>query len=111
IAMIVSPTPTMTSQVRRRRCVRVAASAGAVSTVASMLASGAGRGGGKAPAECAYQVYAEGKTARLQLRAQSLREQHLVLAREHRQVVVESGAVAIARQVIGTLRGVECDLL
>src|SRR5215813_5190572 len=103
----------MMSQRRRRARSCCAAGGGAVSTVASMtlLPRDSGRAHplarrrDVATPECLHQVDAEGQPPRLELGAQRLREQHLVLAREHRQVVVETGAVAIARQGIGALRG------
>src|SRR5207248_1441199 len=62
---------------------------------------------GVAAAERAHQVDAESEAARAQLRAQPLRLDHLILAREHAQVVVEAGAIALAREIVGALRGLE----
>src|SRR5205823_6398649 len=66
---------------------------------------------GVTAAERAHQVDAESEAARAQLRAQPLRLDHLILAREHAQVVVEAGAIALAREIVGALRGLERNLL
>src|SRR5947208_8913719 len=117
------------SQLRRRRCISWAIEAEGVATGASIepscfsesvyCLSVLGRCGasarravrGVAAAERAHQVDAESEAARAQLRAQPLGLDHLILAREHAQVVVEAGAIALAREIVGALRGLERNLL
>src|SRR6202008_2254830 len=47
----------------------------------------------------AYQVDAEGETTRLELRAEPLGGENLVLTREHAQVIVETGAIALGGEI------------
>src|SRR5580658_5533645 len=102
-----------------RRWRRACAAVGAVSTKASIcgysdpaeVEDRSAHRGGVAAAESAHQIYAEGKASRLQLRAQGLREQHLVLARQDAQVVIQARPITLAGKIVGTLRRIERGLL
>src|ERR1700730_4527171 len=99
---ITNPATAMNSQRVRRRCITCAGEEEA--TLASILVRALVTATPRPD-----EISTGREAARLNFGDQCLRQKHLVLGRQHAEVVIEPCAVALTREIVGVLRCLECD--